>query len=491
MNWIGRSLARELLLSSPSPSRKFLLQQLLVQHSIAVVQNHSSPYSTSSTNTSPFKNQYTEKNPYPKPQQQPPPPPPPKGSAEMVERQTQVGSRPSEIPWQPKVANSVNLIGHVQIPVQFEATPDGKYWAGTIISQQDGDSSDSPPFWIPIIFEGDLAHIANYHLKAKDYVYIVGQLSADPPPFPISQGQANVQVMVRSINFVQRSSQMKKSVTQHNLEQDNSGTVSDLNDDGDPTLNSWKELVKNPKKWQDFRENKRNGLLKQKHPDFKHKDSGLSLWLDTAPEWVLSELKGLEFYVQFAKSEGDDSWNDLLENPDKWWDKRAQKVNEKSPDFIHKVTGSGLWLSGSPSWVSSRLPPLNLGDDTWKDLVENPDKWWDNRADKANEKSPDFKHKVTGARLWLRDSPSWVSSKFPPVNRGDDLWRDLVENPDNWWDNRANKANKKSPDFKHKVTGAGLWQRGSPSWVSSRLPPLKSAHTATFCKTTKPLSETT
>ena len=33
--------------------------------------------------------------------------------------------------------------------------------------------------------------------------------------------------------------------------------------------------------------------------------------------------------------------------------------------------------------MSSRLPPLNLGDDTWKDLVENPDKWWDNRADKV------------------------------------------------------------------------------------------------------------
>ena len=58
----------------------------------------------------------------------------------------------------------------------------------------------------------------------------------------------------------------------------------------------------------------------------------------------------------------------------------------------------------------------------------------------ANEKSPDFKHKVTGARLWLRDSPSWVLSRFPPVNRRDDLWRDLVENPDNWWDNRANKV---------------------------------------------------
>lgn len=44
--------------------------------------------------------------------------------------------RPSEIPWQATVANTVNLIGYVKMPVQIKASPDGKFWADTIISQE-------------------------------------------------------------------------------------------------------------------------------------------------------------------------------------------------------------------------------------------------------------------------------------------------------------------------------------------------------------------
>lgn len=57
-------------------------------------------------------------------------------------------ARPSEIPFQAKVANSVNLIGYVHIPVQFEASRDGKYWAGTVITQN--QASNSPPLWYPL-----------------------------------------------------------------------------------------------------------------------------------------------------------------------------------------------------------------------------------------------------------------------------------------------------------------------------------------------------
>lgn len=138
-------------------------QQLRRQHPVAVLQQHPVLYSTTTdtkTRTpSLSKNQevrYAAKNP--KPPKQP----------EIVQKQTQEPQRviqmeqglkmkeqlpnadlprPSEIPWQSKVANSVNLIGHVQIPVQFEASPDGKYWAGTIISRSDGNSLDTPPFW--------------------------------------------------------------------------------------------------------------------------------------------------------------------------------------------------------------------------------------------------------------------------------------------------------------------------------------------------------
>lgn len=61
---------------------------------------------------------------------------------------------------------------------------------------------------------------------------------------------------------------------------------------------------------------------------------------------------------------------------------------------------------------------LNLvlgGEVSWNDLVQNPAKWWDNRLDKRNEKAPDFKHKDTGEGLWLDSSPSWVLAKLPPV----------------------------------------------------------------------------
>lgn len=412
MNMFGRALAGELLLSSPpSLSRKCLSlllrqQQLQIQHPVAFQQQRPSLYSTTTgtkTRSPSFsKNQgerYTAKNP--KPLMQP----------EIVQNQTPEAQRvippmeqwikkkeqlpnadlprPSEIPWQSKVANSVNLIGQVQIPVQFEASPDGKYWAGTIISQSDGNSLDTPPFWIPIIFEGDLAHIAACHLKAKDRVHISGQLSADPPPFTMGEGQANVQVMVRSISFVQGSSQMKKVVTPQNLQQDSSDAVSVIEDGGDPAFQSWRDLVRNPLEWWDNREDKLKGSVKPNYPDFKHKDSGLSLWLNRAPKWLWPQLEGLEFTAQLPKvkqgkssgggpqlaglefaaqlpkvkqgksSKDDDSWKNLVENPDKWWDNRTNKIKEKSPDFKHKVTGEALWLSNSPDWVLSRLPPLN------------------------------------------------------------------------------------------------------------------------------------
>lgn len=54
-------------------------------------------------------------------------------------------TRPNEIAFETEVANWVNLIGFVDQPVQFEASSDGKFWAGTVISQR--SASDSSGFW--------------------------------------------------------------------------------------------------------------------------------------------------------------------------------------------------------------------------------------------------------------------------------------------------------------------------------------------------------
>ncbi|KAD6118747.1 hypothetical protein E3N88_10018 [Mikania micrantha] len=278
-----------------------------------------------------------------------------RSSNDAVLNEPVIWPKPSEIPWQAKVVNSVNLIGRVKIPVQFEASSDGKCWAGTIISQDDGSdpesSSSLTSFWIPVIFEGDMAHIAMCHLKEKDYVHVAGHLSVDVPPFKLSEVQANVQVMAHSINFVQKFQSKKPSLSEklHRSATKNSA--------------SWRDLLTNPKQWLDNREKKRKGLVKANYPDFSHKDTRAGLWLDKAPVDVLQGLGQLEFFSLPNNNKGEnvkgvDSWKHLIENPNKWWDNRLDKKNEKGPDFKNKDSGKALWLGGAPSWALSSLPPL-------------------------------------------------------------------------------------------------------------------------------------
>lgn len=387
-------------------------------------------------------------------------------SFKEIDKKDSIFPRPTEIPWQKKVSNLVKLIGRIQSPVQFHEFPDGTTWAATVISQE---KKGSVSLRIPLIFQGDLAHIAASHLKEEDYVYIDGQLSADAPPIALKCEKSSLQVMVHNVNFVEGSSWKRnfsdrkilvplesfktestcqkkvcRDVDYQREESVNGGTFQEkenteefkildqslldlitnphewwdirlkqvnstspafehkvdgklvhinestpdwikkelesltfdcktekkstkggsasMDNSGDLILNSWRDLLKNPKQWRDYRENKLRGVVKPKYPDFKNKDSGAALWLDSAPEWVLPGLQGLEFDVplQKEKKADDDSWKDLVENSGKWWDNRSNKKNPKAPDFKHKDLGTGLWLSDLPAWALSKLPPQKV-----------------------------------------------------------------------------------------------------------------------------------
>ncbi|ESQ55363.1 hypothetical protein EUTSA_v10025547mg [Eutrema salsugineum] len=272
-------------------------------------------------------------------------------------------ARPNEIAYQSEVANWVNLVGFVDQPVQFEASSDGKFWAGTVISQRSG--SDSSAFWIPIIFEGDLAKIAARYISKDDRIHVSGKLFIDSPPPNMTYAQSNVQVLVQNLDFVQpysppmviSSSEKEESAIKKRPARAKKDIVME------EAFDSWNHLIENPKEWWDHRENKANGLVKPRHPDFKNKDTSVSLWLNKAPDWVLPKLEGLEFDVLVPKSrgvkqlKGEESWKDLVQNPDKWWDNRIDKRNAKAPDFKHKETGEALWLNESPTWVLPKLPP--------------------------------------------------------------------------------------------------------------------------------------
>lgn len=126
---------------------------------------------------------------------------------------------PPEIPFQPKLANAVSLIGQLLTPLQFHQSPDGNAWAAAVITRQESPSSSSLLSYaalsvsfllfsalplttlslhvrIPLIFEGDLAHTAKCHLKANDFIHIAGTLTTHPhPPHPQQhQHQTNMQV---------------------------------------------------------------------------------------------------------------------------------------------------------------------------------------------------------------------------------------------------------------------------------------------------------
>ncbi|KAK6126198.1 hypothetical protein DH2020_040079 [Rehmannia glutinosa] len=345
--------------------------------------------------------------------------------------------KPIEIPYQAKVANSVNLIGHIKTPVQFGAAPDGKDFAATVISQE--NSGENSSVLIPVVFEGDLAHVVACHVKENDCVFVSGQLSTEPMRFDLNGGLGKFHLVAENLNFVEgfvrKVSAKKQQVSfsgveiekpkskkieevikkvdddedfnrkwQNALENAKVKRFSGENDwasssvtkpsenvaeskpgkgddnankkkNGDQSLDLWKDLVKSPLQWWDYRNHKSNGLVKEKFPDFKHKATGDSLWIDSAPGWVLAELGNLEFDVKFIKAKqmqgvgegigeskkvgkGEDSWKNLVENPNKWWDNRLDKRNPRAPDFKHKETGEGLWLSDTPDWALSRLPVL-------------------------------------------------------------------------------------------------------------------------------------
>ncbi|KAM7259228.1 hypothetical protein ACFE04_014969 [Oxalis oulophora] len=294
---------------------------------------------------------------------------------EQVEEEAVIWARPKEVPFESKIANLVTLIGNIHMPIHFVNSTNGNNsWAGTVITHQ--------ALWMPVLFEGDLAHTAASHLKLNDHVHITGQLvmpKDDAPCFQLNNTQPAVQVLARSLNFVHPSPDFLENSASFQQEQDTSKQSATVNKPMDSNLMFWKDLRDNPNHWVDYRTAKIDGLVNPKHPDFKHKEGNRALWVNTAPSWMTSELRELKFeLVEISKEsklqnsayvsketkphKREESWKDVLANPDNWWDNRVGKKNPKSPDFKHKNSGEALWLDTAPDWVKSKLPPLESKD---------------------------------------------------------------------------------------------------------------------------------
>ncbi|CAM0885195.1 unnamed protein product [Alopecurus aequalis] len=311
--------------------------------------------------------------------------------------------RPSSIPFQPRVANAIHLVGTVGAPVQLQRLPDGRFSAVSVLVQD--RRTDFPKFWIPVIFQDDLAQIAASHLQENDLVCVSGQLTGDVPPFKHTDGQANIQVLANLLSFVDSKAVAKdvmvdeeerfmeiakaeKKVEQTKVisKPPRRQTFSEFKAKQDKFKELWDDVLASPHDWTDHRAEKANGSKNPKYPDFKNKKLDAALWLDSAPNSVVEKLDGLAFNSGY----------------------NAAKT--------YKPAGSNSgWGKFNTSQAAS--PEKQKKDaDLWQNLVDNPQSWWDNRLDKRSPKAPDFKHKDTGEALWLSPkTPSWITDALPPA----------------------------------------------------------------------------
>ncbi|TVU00978.1 hypothetical protein EJB05_53575, partial [Eragrostis curvula] len=301
--------------------------------------------------------------------------------------------RPTTIPFQPRVANVVRLVGTIGAPVQMQRTPDGRFSAVSVLVQD--RRVDFPKFWIPVIFQDDLAQVAASHLKENDLVHVSGQLTGDVLAhllqFVDSKAVATDATMAEDEGFMDIVEAEKKYEAKKISPKYPPGTA--YRSKADKLNKLWNDVIARPLDWIDNRPEKKNGSRSEKYPDFKNKVSNEPLWLNTAPTTVLEKLDDLVFSNGYNGG-----------GKDKPFSENTRK-------------GFGTnWRSVQKSQDTSALPKHKLEEDLWRDLVNNPANWWDNRSDKRTPKHPDFKHRESGKALWIgTKSPQWVVDALPSL----------------------------------------------------------------------------
>ncbi|KMZ74586.1 hypothetical protein ZOSMA_125G00490 [Zostera marina] len=293
----------------------------------------------------------------------------------------------TDIPYQAKVANAVQLIGKIAAPVDLKINDHGTSFASTVLLQEK-TAKHSVFCKIPLVFMDDLADMAVWHLEENQTVYVTGQLSSGDAcsPEKIEEGSTYLEVVVDSISYVHdlkttMEHTKRNTKEEAGLENSDCSTTEQMNDvleskqpivDNKKSVKSvksesfWKDFVDNPQQWIDCRISKKNGFVNHNYPDFKDKNSKDVLWLNMLPLWVISKLDDLKFDILDAKSRGsstsftsiEESWKDVIENPSHWWDNRGNKLKPNHPDFKHKESRVGLWIDSrtTPDFVLKKLP---------------------------------------------------------------------------------------------------------------------------------------
>ncbi|XP_056167166.1 protein OSB1, mitochondrial-like isoform X2 [Syzygium oleosum] len=233
--------------------------------------------------------------PFPLRRLSPPSPPPPAAgpapregdpgaSGSAVYRHALRFQRPTTVRWHEQVANSASFIGSVLFPLRRVSAGDGRFGVSTLLRVHTPRDSGRG-FRISLKMWDEMAEISWKHLRPEDFVYVSGQLGSYEKASEGGQIRTYYEVIVKELNYV---AQTCKDQCLPTSAESKSGALSEKRKD---RLQLWQIFFANPYEWWDNRTSKVN----PRQPDFKHRDTGESLWLcSDDPPWIQRQLELLD-----------------------------------------------------------------------------------------------------------------------------------------------------------------------------------------------------
>jgi single stranded DNA-binding protein len=211
-----------------------------------------------------------------------------------------------EVEWKAENQNSVTLIGRLGREPEIKYFEDGKVTASVSIAVNRGKNAAAS--WFELDFWNETAKAVSEKLRKGQQVQVTGRLVQNTwSDRQTGMKREKIRVVVRDVAIVtggmagsQGGNFQDQGGYNNNSRQSygggggggsRGGSVQSKDIEG-----QWAALFCSPNDFWDNRATKRN----PKAPDFKHKETGEALWVESrnTPTWVASSLKELDLNKQ-------------------------------------------------------------------------------------------------------------------------------------------------------------------------------------------------
>ena len=243
---------------------------------------------------------------------------------------------PSTVTWSPELANSVTIIGNVGADPEIRHFPSGTCVANVRLAvsggrkpeMTDGAVDEDKTNWFAVDIWGEEAMRMAEHVSKGKTICVQGTLKTDIwTDKDTGAPRSRVKIVAKNFSFVQSSKtqnggqaggyggqaggyggqaggydgglqQQRKQAPPPQQQQQQKQTPPQqqkgMPAGASPKEALWRSLAEEPDTWWDNRERKSQPGSNPRQPDFKHKESGEALWIESrdTPAWVLETLGG-------------------------------------------------------------------------------------------------------------------------------------------------------------------------------------------------------